>query len=611
MKRGAENQLTKDDTSDEEPEEVPASFKQADDTTLATRKIRGLPKRALGRPVPTTNGASEPSAPKFSAFGGFGASSTNSAFTFTPPSAKPGSLTSPSPSEAQPQSAGTSSINSTSATVSSTATNAAKTLASILGAPPDSLAQKLPTAGLTTGLTFPLKPLSTPAPLTFAASSSPSIAEPATPINDSIIKFYTELRGLNVSLLAAVTKAVQDDAFIDITQMLEQYKTQRTRIQDDYGKLKQVETKKLELSKPQTPLSMPTPPSSFSFGNKTFNTSSFKANEPSNGGGFKPTISVTTSAASSPFQLPSTTLTTSELSDSGKPATVITFGAPSSSSPDSSAFGNFSKPGSFKFTSTSTTTSPLFGSSNFFGSPSSSNSFDQPASTTPASTTPGFAGFGKPTGSGSIGNPVGFVFGAASSKESDTDGATKTTSVTSFTFGQPSSALGTHKQAKESKETEEGEGEEDSGGDDASAAAEGDSTAKTALSAPSPHDVEGEGEEDEETTHSVRLKAYRMKKADERGGEGWAELGVGYLRLKRHKETDLRRILLRNSSTGMISINFNLYSGLKVTQAKKNVTFIGHDNGVSQTYNVRLPNEDQARELKKAIESEVVLVKPR
>jgi nucleoporin NUP2 len=86
-----------------------------------------------------------------------------------------------------------------------------------------------------------------------------------------------------------------------------------------------------------------------------------------------------------------------------------------------------------------------------------------------------------------------------------------------------------------------------------------------------PHDVEGEGEEDEETTYSARIKAYRMKKEDERGGKGWVELGVGEfnlcqedrqklkhmvgnLRLKKHKETDARRMLLRNSSTGKINI---------------------------------------------------------
>jgi len=101
-----------------------------------------------------------------------------------------------------------------------------------------------------------------------------------------------------------------------------------------------------------------------------------------------------------------------------------------------------------------------------------------------------------------------------------------------------------------------------------------------------------------------------MKKPDERGGQGWAELGVGYLRLKKHKEMDAWRMLLRNSSTGKININFKLYPGFKVTQAKKTLTFVGHDNGVAQTYTVRLPEEDQTRQLKEAIEGEVNLPPP-
>ena len=140
-----------------------------------------------------------------------------------------------------------------------------------------------------------------------------------------------------------------------------------------------------------------------------------------------------------------------------------------------------------------------------------------------------------------------------------------------FTIGQPSTSFGTLGSAKESAKTEEGEGEGEEGSvaDDASAATEGDDAVKGGLSGPTSHDVEGEGEEDEETTHSARIKAYRMKKPDERGGKGWVELGVGTfnicqddksstvignLRLKKHKEANARRMLLRNSSTGKINI---------------------------------------------------------
>lgn len=70
------------------------------------------------------------------------------------------------------------------------------------------------------------------------------------------------------------------------------------------------------------------------------------------------------------------------------------------------------------------------------------------------------------------------------------------------------------------------------------------------LEGGSVHDQEGEGEEDEETTHSVKTKVYSLNKE-----EGtWKELGVGLLKIKKHKETGARRLLLRNSSTGKITI---------------------------------------------------------
>jgi len=42
-----------------------------------------------------------------------------------------------------------------------------------------------------------------------------------------------------------------------------------------------------------------------------------------------------------------------------------------------------------------------------------------------------------------------------------------------------------------------------------------------------PHDEEGEGEEQEDTIYSVKLRAFRLKKPEEKGGSGWVELGYG------------------------------------------------------------------------------------
>ena len=64
------------------------------------------------------------------------------------------------------------------------------------------------------------------------------------------------------------------------------------------------------------------------------------------------------------------------------------------------------------------------------------------------------------------------------------------------------------------------------------------------------HDQEGQGEEDEETTHSVKTRVYSLSKEE----GSWKELGLGVLKVKKHKETGAGRLLLRNSSTGKITI---------------------------------------------------------
>ncbi|KAJ7902134.1 hypothetical protein B0H14DRAFT_2193510, partial [Mycena olivaceomarginata] len=92
--------------------------------------------------------------------------------------------------------------------------------------------------------------------------------------------------------------------------------------------------------------------------------------------------------------------------------------------------------------------------------------------------------------------------------------------------------------------------------------------------------------EDEETVQQAKVKAYRLRKESE-SESGWLDIGTGFARVKKHKETPARRLLLRNT-TGKIQINFALYSGLKASQSKKSLTFVGHDAaGESQTYSLR------------------------
>lgn len=119
----------------------------------------------------------------------------------------------------------------------------------------------------------------------------------------------------------------------------------------------------------------------------------------------------------------------------------------------------------------------------------------------------GFGGFGKPA-SGSIGNPVGFGFGAP----------TKAPETAPVTAGNDDYS---------SQETV-GKSEGGSSGNDETTAIEPAAKVENSgLIGSSVHDEEGEGEENENTVHAVKLKAFRLKKADEKEGSGWAELGHG------------------------------------------------------------------------------------
>jgi nucleoporin NUP2 len=141
------------------------------------------------------------------------------------------------------------------------------------------------------------------------------------------------------------------------------------------------------------------------------------------------------------------------------------------------------------------------------------------------------------------------------------------------------------------------------------------------LEAGSVHDQEGEGEEDEETIHDVKTKVYTLNKEE----GAWKDLGLGMLKVKKHKETGARRLLLRNSSTGKVTIvsehtqlhlhtyversrllqNFRLYAGMKPSVTKQVVSLIGHDDkGNGVPFRLRVKTEKAAQELKDVLDKE-------
>jgi nucleoporin NUP2 len=113
---------------------------------------------------------------------------------------------------------------------------------------------------------------------------------------------------------------------------------------------------------------------------------------------------------------------------------------------------------------------------------------------------------------------------------------------------------------------------------------EEDGLARTQSQSPGIQGGEGEGEEDEETTYTIKAKVFKFT-TDREGAPTWSDMGIGWypfsllpflaslflsrltisffflfrlcigmLRLKKHKETDARRVILRSSTTGKIII---------------------------------------------------------
>ncbi|KJA27886.1 hypothetical protein HYPSUDRAFT_35064 [Hypholoma sublateritium FD-334 SS-4] len=593
MKRQAENQITKDGGDDDGSgdEGGERGLKKAPEAELARRTIRPLPTRnkpvqsAFTMPAATPSGPS--ALPSSNPFGG-GAPTSSLFAGFAPKSSTPDSTN-----------LGTSAAN-----------NAFSS--SLFSSPFASKPSSEPTA---TSKTF-ASILSNSSPSAFGPSSPapppPTVSSPGKIAEESnTAKFYKDLRGLNTSLVSSITKFVQDDPYVDLTSALEKYKSFRTKVQADFGDASTTSRPSSKpvlipttppAEKPAVP-AMPAPPPTFSgFGgfklpaaaSPSSNTAAPSSNGPSSSG-FKPSPSVfgsstTPSAFTLPSEPKSTGFTFGTSTPSGAAtAAVPSFGFGSSSSSSSTAPSLFGSFGSSAITANKSPSNPFGATStgSIFGKPvdkpessASSNPFSVPEKS--ASAMPSFfstSATSKPAPSSNIFG--GGTFGSSSSS----------TSV----FGKTDAKASTDENAAEA---------EDSGRD--TPAAEGDPVTPGLLAA-NPLDEEGAGEENEQTVYAIKAKAFKLSK-DAEGAAKWLQLGTGILRLKKDKETDARRILLRNSTNGKVIVNFKIYSALKPTQNKSALSFIGHEDGAPVTYSIRLANEVDAKNLKEALDSEIAAV---
>lgn len=111
----------------------------------------------------------------------------------------------------------------------------------------------------------------------------------------------------------------------------------------------------------------------------------------------------------------------------------------------------------------------------------------------------------------------------------------------------------------------------------------------------------GQGEEGEETAFEVRAKIRKFV-----GGK-WEDLGIGIARVKTRTDDDgtaIRRLLVRNSGNGAVTVNFRLFKDFKATQKGKQVSFTGFDvEGKGSPMSCQVKTEDSAKEFKDALEA--------
>ncbi|PVF95433.1 hypothetical protein CPB86DRAFT_875730 [Serendipita vermifera] len=115
-------------------------------------------------------------------------------------------------------------------------------------------------------------------------------------------------------------------------------------------------------------------------------------------------------------------------------------------------------------------------------------------------------------------------------------------------------------------------------------------------------DQPGPGEEMEESLFNVRGKVMRFS------GTNWADMGIGQIRIYKHKETGAKRIFARNSKSGRILLNFAPFAKMepKIDDHKaKFMRMTAMDEGKLVKILVKLKEEKEASGLVAALQKEV------
>ncbi|KAE8452924.1 hypothetical protein EG329_013196 [Mollisiaceae sp. DMI_Dod_QoI] len=106
----------------------------------------------------------------------------------------------------------------------------------------------------------------------------------------------------------------------------------------------------------------------------------------------------------------------------------------------------------------------------------------------------------------------------------------------------------------------------------------------------------GPGEENEEVVHEVRAKALRFETED--GSSKWVTAGLGPLRVLKHKESSVSRVLLRGDPSGKIILNKGILGNLTYSAEGKTVKFLASDDGKDlETFILQVKTPEFAQKL--------------
>lgn len=144
----------------------------------------------------------------------------------------------------------------------------------------------------------------------------------------------------------------------------------------------------------------------------------------------------------------------------------------------------------------------------------------------------------------------------------------------------------------------------------------------TKTSAPDNNDEEGEkheqisltegAETDEDIVHEVRAKVLKFVPAGEasdgeekKSKSPWATMGVGSLRLLKHKESNAVRLLLRAEPRGNVAMNRSVLPDLSYKADEKYVkmTTSNEKGDGLETWMIQVKTKDLAKALAEALET--------